>query len=177
MPGGADNIVEATSSQSTTTTSSTVTSAARSQSTTTSSTVTSTAQMNGGTSTSGAPPGTPVRTAVVSSRPIFMPDSFSGQDREWADWADQFDMASEVNGWNDRKKLKMMTLLFTGKAREMYWGLAPEARVSYASLKRAMGNLLGLSKQADWNRAELHSRERGTNENERFWQRHPPIGR
>lgn len=59
-----------------------------------------------------------------------MPDHFSGKDRGWADWADQFDMASEVNGWSNGRKLKMMALIFVGKAREVYWGLAPEAHSS-----------------------------------------------
>lgn len=173
--------IEAPHSQDTTATTMTSTSTVTTT-TSSSGTVSSsgTAQLPVGLNTSA--PGTPLRTvplplvmnaptpgrvAVMSSRPVFMPDSFSGQDREWADWSDQFDMASEVNGWNDNKKLKMMALLLTGKAREMYWGLAPEARNSYASLKRAMSNLLGPNKQADWNRAELHRRERGANENTR----------
>lgn len=59
-----------------------------------------------------------------------MPDHFSVKDRGWADWADQFDMASEVNWWSNSRKLKMMALIFVGKAREVYWGLAPEAHSS-----------------------------------------------
>ena len=112
-----------------------------------------------------AAPATPRQmTTTVVSRPLFMPENFSGQDREWADWADQFDMAGEVNGWNEGRKLKMMALLFVGKAREIYWGLAPEARSTYAALRTAMGRHLGPCNQVDWNRTELHSRERGANE-------------
>lgn len=76
-------------------------------------------------------------------------------------------MASEVNGWGEGRKLKMMTLLFTGKAREVYWGLAPEARSSYSALRAAMGRHLGPCNQADWNRAELHNGERGAKESTR----------
>lgn len=171
--------VEAPCNQSTTVTTMTSTSAVTTT-TSASGTVSSSgmAQLPVGLSVSA--PDTPLRTVplplimnapsparTLSSRPTFMPDSFSGQDRDWADWADQFEMAGEVNGWNDNKKLKMMALLLTGKARESYWGLAPEARSSYNALKTAMGNLLGPNRQVDWNRAELHNRERGTNESMR----------
>ena len=34
---------------------------------------------------SRAPYETSARTTIVMPRPVFMPDNFSGQDREWAD--------------------------------------------------------------------------------------------
>ena len=126
--------------------------------------------------TDGRPPGTssaataqhtPMRTTAISSRPAFMPDNFSGRDREWEDWAEQFDMASDINGWNDAKKLKMMALLLVGRAREIYRGLSPAARTDYKSLREAMGRHLGPSEQVDWNRAQLHSRQRTQGESAR----------
>ena len=47
------------------------------------------------------------------------------------DWAEQFDMASDLNGWAEARKLQMMALLLVGKAREIYWGLCPDARSDY----------------------------------------------
>ena len=95
--------------------------------------------------------------AGAMARPVYTPENFSGEGRTWADWSDQFDLASEINGWDSLRKRKLMSL--AGKAREVYWGLAPEARTSYASLKAAMGTHLGPETQADWNRAQDRSRK------------------
>ena len=36
--------------------------------------------------------------AVAAARPVFMPQTFTGADREWSDWVGQFEMAADVNG-------------------------------------------------------------------------------
>uniref|UniRef100_A0A8C6VSP9 Peptidase A2 domain-containing protein n=1 Tax=Nothobranchius furzeri TaxID=105023 RepID=A0A8C6VSP9_NOTFU len=60
----------------------------------------------------------------AAARPIFMPETFSGVGREWANWAEQFEMAADVNNWDEPLKLKFMCLLLSDKAREVYNGLS-----------------------------------------------------
>uniref|UniRef100_A0A3B3SS97 Peptidase A2 domain-containing protein n=1 Tax=Paramormyrops kingsleyae TaxID=1676925 RepID=A0A3B3SS97_9TELE len=69
-------------------------------------------------------------SARALSRPVFMPDTFTGVNREWSDWVEQFEMAAVVNGWDEEVKLKFMSLLLSGKAREVYTGLPPQTRLS-----------------------------------------------
>lgn len=54
--------------------------------------------------------------------PVFMPETFTGVGREWYDWSEQFDLAAEVNYWDEALKLKFMSLLLAGCARDMYNG-------------------------------------------------------
>uniref|UniRef100_A0A8C1LF44 Peptidase A2 domain-containing protein n=2 Tax=Cyprinus carpio TaxID=7962 RepID=A0A8C1LF44_CYPCA len=68
------------------------------------------------------------------SRPLFMPETFTGVGREWSDWSEQFEMAAQVNGWNDELKLKFMSLLFSGRARDIYGGLPSETSAQELSL-------------------------------------------
>uniref|UniRef100_A0AAR2JZ36 Peptidase A2 domain-containing protein n=1 Tax=Pygocentrus nattereri TaxID=42514 RepID=A0AAR2JZ36_PYGNA len=71
----------------------------------------------------------------VVSRPAFMPEVFDGVSCTWPDWLGQFELASELNGWDDNLRVKFMTLLLKGKAREVFLGLPSEARTVYRQLK------------------------------------------
>lgn len=97
-------------------------------------------------------------------RPVFMPETFTGTGREWSDWAEQFEMAAEINGWDDALKLKFMSLLFSGRARDVYCGLPDEARQNFSQLKVAMGKCLEPCESTDWNRVSFSSRKRQPNE-------------
>uniref|UniRef100_A0A3B3SMD4 Peptidase A2 domain-containing protein n=1 Tax=Paramormyrops kingsleyae TaxID=1676925 RepID=A0A3B3SMD4_9TELE len=50
----------------------------------------------------------------ATPRPIFMPETFTGMGREWSDWMEQFEMAADVNNWDDALRLKFMGLLLSG---------------------------------------------------------------
>lgn len=101
------------------------------------------------------------------SRPLFMPETFTGVGREWSDWSEQFEMAAQVNGWDNELKLKFMSLLFSGRARDIYGGLPYEAKNNYVLLKDAMGKCLEPCESADWNRVSFSSRRRLHNETAR----------
>ncbi len=66
-------------------------------------------------------------------------------------------MAAQVNGWDHVLKLKFMSLLFTGRARDIHGGLPYEANNNYALLKDAMGKCLEPCESADWNRVSFSS--------------------
>lgn len=52
----------------------------------------------------------PALSSVIGAtpRPVFMPETFTGAGREWCDWAKQFEMAADVNNWDDSLRLKCM---------------------------------------------------------------------
>lgn len=56
-----------------------------------------------------------------------MSETFTGVGREWSDWSEQFDLAADVNNWDEGLKLKFMALLLSGRARDIYTGLPREA--------------------------------------------------
>lgn len=101
------------------------------------------------------------------SRPLFMPETFTGVGREWSDWSEQFEMAAQVNGWDNELKLKFMSLLLSGRARDIYGGLPCEAKNNYMLLKDAMGKCLEPCESADWSRVSFSSRVRLPNETAR----------
>uniref|UniRef100_A0A9J8CB62 Uncharacterized protein n=1 Tax=Cyprinus carpio carpio TaxID=630221 RepID=A0A9J8CB62_CYPCA len=83
-----------------------------------------------------------VGTLRTTARPVFMPETFTGVGREWSDWSEQFDLAADVNNWDEPLKLKFMSLLLSGRARDIYSGLSAEAKGNYVLLKAAMAHYL-----------------------------------
>lgn len=100
-------------------------------------------------------------------RPIFMPETFTGVGRGWSDWAEQFDLAADVNNWDETLKLKFMSLLLSGRARDIYSGLSAEAKNDFTLLKAAMARCLEPYDSEDWTRASFASRRRLHNESPR----------
>lgn len=102
-----------------------------------------------------------------TARPVFMPETFTGVGREWFDWSEQFELAAEVNQWEEELKLKFMSLLLAGRARDMYGGLPAEAKSNYVLLKTALTRCFEPSDSDDWSRASFTSRRRQPNESAR----------
>ena len=86
-----------------------------------------------------------------TGRPVFMPETFTGTGREWSDWVGQFEMAAEVNNWDEDLRLKFMSLLLSGRARDIYNGLPTESRGHCARLKEVLGRCLEPCDSGDWN--------------------------
>lgn len=58
---------------------------------------------------------------IPVSRPLFMPETFTGVGREWSDWSEQFEMAAQVNGWDNELKLKFVFIIFWSSQRYLWW--------------------------------------------------------
>ena len=97
---------------------------------------------------------------MATPRPVYMPETFTGTAREWSDWAEQFDLAADVNNWDETLKLKFMALLLSGRARDIYSGIPESAKRSYTELKAAMARCLEPCDSDDWSRATFMSRKR-----------------
>lgn len=106
---------------------------------------------------------------VVEPTPslVFMPEIFTGVGRVWSDWSEQFDLTAEVNYWDEALKLKFMSLLLAGRARDMYSGLPRGAKNNYALLKTVMTRCFEPCDGDDWSRASFTARRRQPNETAR----------
>lgn len=104
---------------------------------------------------------------MAMQRPIFMPEVFTGEGREWSDWLEQFEAAAEINCWGEPQKLKFTTLLLSRRARELYRGLPVEARGNFCELKAAMGRYLTRSGSSGWSRLDFSNRHRQSRESVR----------
>ena len=71
----------------------------------------------------------PEDNSSATPRPVFMPETFTGTGREWADWAEQFEMAADVNNWDEPLRLKFMSLLLSGRAREVHYLHQPKPTI------------------------------------------------
>lgn len=120
-----------------------------------------TARVDSSNATAGGSHGNPM------GRPVFMPETFTGQGRDWSDWSQQFALAADVNNWNDDLKLKFMSLLLSGRARDVYCGLTEEERSSYTNLRTALNKCFDPCESEDWNRASFSSRRRLATESAR----------
>ena len=65
------------------------------------------------------------------------------------------------------RKLKFMSLLLAGRARDMYGGLAVEAKTNYGRLKAALTQCFEPSGCDDWSRASFTARRRQPSESAR----------
>ncbi|XP_041964789.1 uncharacterized protein LOC121723285 [Alosa sapidissima] len=108
-----------------------------------------------------------VEPSRATARPVFMPETFTGVGREWSDWSEQFDLAADVNNWDEPLKLKFMSLLLSGRARDIYSGLSGDAKGNYALLKAAMARCFEPCDSSDWSRATFTARRRMHNETAR----------
>lgn len=70
-----------------------------------------------------------------------------------------------VNNWNDDLTPKCMSLLLSGRARNVYGGLTEEERSSSAVNLRAVTLTLDPCESENWNQASFSSRRRLPTEN------------
>ena len=57
---------------------------------------------------------------------------------KWSDWVEQFEVATNVNGWHEPVKFKLMSLSLSGHACDNYNGVSVKTKGSYALLKVVM---------------------------------------
>uniref|UniRef100_A0A3P9JQI5 Peptidase A2 domain-containing protein n=1 Tax=Oryzias latipes TaxID=8090 RepID=A0A3P9JQI5_ORYLA len=76
------------------------------------------------------------RSLLSTPRPFFLPETFSGSE-----------IAAEVNYWEDALKVKFMSILLSGLAREGYSGLSPSAKAKLSIIKRGNESVFGPLRQ------------------------------
>ena len=93
------------------------------------------------------------------TRPIVLPDTFSGEE-EWVEWLDNFEACSEVNGWDDATKCKFVCIRFKGVARKALHDLEEDVRKDWALLKPCLKARFDRSTRPDLYKSEFLARRK-----------------
>mgnify|MGYP003471814088 CR=1 FL=1 len=101
----------------------------------------------------------------MASKPVLLPEPYSGESGSWDDWIDQFECIAEVNKWTTgEEKLKWLRVRLTGKALTALRKLPENARSSYAECKTTLKKRFDPDSKRELHVAELHTRTRGKTE-------------
>ena len=94
----------------------------------------------------------------MASKPVLLPEPYSGESGSWDDWIDHFECIAEVNKWaTGEEKLKWLRVRLTGKALTALRKLPESARSSYAECKTALKKRFDPDSKRELHVAELHT--------------------
>jgi len=99
----------------------------------------------------------------MASRPLVLPDPFSGEG-SWDSWIVHFEDVAAVNNWGDAQKLLWLRVRLTGRARTAYQGLSAGAKESYEESKKALKERFEPTSKQELYRAELQTRRKSKTE-------------
>ena len=92
------------------------------------------------------------------------PQTFTGTDDDFEDFLTQFEITSEINGWNYRSKSLYLANSLTGAARALLNELNADQRRDYQSLVQKLTERYGSENRAEVFRSQLKSRVKGKGE-------------
>ena len=87
-------------------------------------------------------------------KPLVRPVTYDGKD-PWEDYVVQFELVSEMNGWNNDQKAMFLVSSLRGKAQGILTDLEPEHRKSYLELSRALNRRFGSENRMELFRVQL----------------------
>ncbi len=102
-------------------------------------------------------------SATRKSRPLVMPDSFSGES-SWDEWIGHFESVALVNEWDDAAKCLWVQVRLTGKAQTAWRRLSAEAKESYTGLTEALRKRFEPDSKRELYAAEFQARRRRRDE-------------
>lgn len=95
------------------------------------------------------------------SRPIIMPDSFTGEDdEEWDDWLSGFEACASVNKWNPKIKCQFLRLKLKGHARRTFNDVDDVTKNDWAAITAVLKKRLGPSGNTVLYKSQFTSRRR-----------------
>ena len=92
------------------------------------------------------------------------PQTFTGTDDDFEDFLTQFEINSEINGWNLQAKSLYLANSLTGAARALLNELNADQRRDYQSLVQKLTERYGSENRAEVFRSQLKSRVKGKGE-------------
>ena len=95
----------------------------------------------------------------MSSKPLLIPEPFSGDCGNWQEWIDHFESVAVVNKWDtDGDKLKWLRVRLTGKAHTVFMKLPENTRKDYGECVKALKKRFFPDSKKELYVAELHTR-------------------
>ena len=95
----------------------------------------------------------------MASRPLVLPDSFSGEGN-WSQWIYHFENVAEVNEWEDAKRVLWLKVRLTGRAQIAYQQLSDITRANYGDTKKALKERFEPASQTARYLAEFENRRK-----------------
>ena len=92
------------------------------------------------------------------------PQNFTGSDDDFEDFLTQFEITSEINGWDYKSKSLYLANCLTGVARALLNELTAEQRRDYDSLVQKLTERYGSENRAEVFRSQLKSRVKAKGE-------------
>ena len=102
-------------------------------------------------------PRVPQSTRVGMSKPVQELPKFDGKG-SWEAFLAQFEIAAQMNGWNDEQKALFLATSLHGNATLILSNMSRNDRQDYAKLVTALTTRFGITHQADLARAKLKTR-------------------
>ena len=96
---------------------------------------------------------------VCDAKIKIKPTSYDGSSC-WNDYAVQFEMLSEMNGWGDEVKAMYLAANLRGSAQCVLGDLDDDSRHDYTALVTALNNRFGSNNQKELFRVQLKNRQR-----------------
>ena len=101
----------------------------------------------------------------MSSKPLLIPEPFSGDCGNWQEWIDHFESVAVVNKWDtDGDKLKWLRVRLTGKAHTVFMKLPENTRKDYGECVKALKKRFFPDSKKELYVAELHTRAKRDDE-------------
>ena len=101
----------------------------------------------------------------MSSKPLLIPEPFSGDCGNWQEWIDHFESVAVVNKWDtDEDKLKWLRVRLTGKAHTVFMKLPENTRKDYGECVKALKKRFFPDSKKELYVAELHTRAKRDDE-------------
>jgi hypothetical protein len=95
----------------------------------------------------------------MASRPLVLPDSFSGEGN-WSQWIYHFENVAEVNEWEDAKRVLWLKVRLTGRVQIAYQQLSNITRANYGDTKKALKERFEPASQTARYLAEFENRRK-----------------
>ena len=101
--------------------------------------------------------------SLRKQKPVQPSPKFSGK-TSWEVFQAQFNIAAEMNGWQDDDKAVFLATALEGRAAMVLGSLSDKERRDYNKLVTALTVRFGMAHQSEWAPAKLKCRSRGKEE-------------
>ena len=92
----------------------------------------------------------------MATKPLVLPETFSGQEQDWSEWIDHFENVAVVNGWDSGEvKLTWLKVRLTGKAQAAFKKFTEADKATYDAAVKKLKDRFEPSSRREMYLAEL----------------------
>ena len=95
----------------------------------------------------------------MATQPVVLPEPFSSES-SYDKWAIHFKNVTDVNGWTDKQKLKLLHVSLKGRAQKAFLHLPEDAQTTYGAAQKALSDRFEPASRKTRYQAEFQSRKK-----------------